>query len=621
MTITSNTNPSRPVIESPITRSTSDELTERVSSAGVTVIPTVVIPTEAPGEGRRTFGASVCFSLSEILGRIRNCVTGTFILPNGTRIRNSDAIITLENAASNGQLEVIQHLLSNRKIRPDDLRLALAPAASTGQLEVLHYLLDGDRAIHSDYLGDAIIGAAENGQLDAIRFILFTGRTINDHRLGRALCGAVDNDKLEAFDVFLSLGDRISPYYLGSALKVAAKKGNQEIVEKLLASGRIKPDDLGVAVKFATQKNKLEIVNILLSHECPIRPDDLGSALLHAVRTGKDDIISVLLSSGRPFSDHLLGHTIIEAAKNGKLDVINYAFSNGFPNGLNVALAITEAVEHKQWDAISCLLSDGRDIMHTSLIKERILSASARGHADVVEFFIRRYPIDRDLQYSAISRASGPEAGRIRDMLEMARIEERTREIDPRLVGQRLLIGTLFCTFDDVKANPLSYLETILEKGFPTRIHLIDTPQAIDLGGVTKQFITTLVEALVTEKTFSIMDIKIPLVLREKTTDKGRLTNLGQLYSLLHARNKGRSDYFIIGALFNPKFFEMLLAVKASDDTDTKEKAIVILLDSINSEKFGSLKTIILDPSDAHREEYAAIEMCENPLCQRSCRI
>ncbi|MCF7852966.1 MAG: hypothetical protein K9M07_06980 [Simkaniaceae bacterium] len=262
-------------------------------------------------------------------------------------------------------------------------------------------------------------------------------------------------------------------------------------------------------------------------------------------------------------------------------------------------------------------LDSTRDI--PGLVRSRILQASNLGRADVVEFYLQRYAIDRALQSSAISRASGPHRERIQALLRGARIEALIDVIDTERLGQHLPDGTVFCTFDHVKANPLHYFERILEHGFPTYVRLIDNPHAIDHSGVTKQFITTLVAALVTKRAFPIGDTNLPQVLSEP--DKRKLADLGKFYSLLHARNEEnarsyeprdpRSQPLVIGALFDHKFFEMLLATRESHDTDTKEKAIASLLASVDS-TFNPLKDIILDPSEEHQSAYAAIAMCKN---------
>ncbi|MCF7853113.1 MAG: hypothetical protein K9M07_07745 [Simkaniaceae bacterium] len=283
----------------------------------------------------------------------------------------------------------------------------------------------------------------------------------------------------------------------------------------------------------------------------------------------------------RAISENDLGTAVINAANKGYLDVIRY------------------------------LLSNGRTISNRERRREIILEASRGGYADILEFLFQscEWTVDSALRASVISRASGPEAGRIRDMIRMARVEELSlaTEVLPGTFSSRN--GTFYCTFDDVRANPLAYLNTILEQGFPERIYLIDSPRAVDLGGVTKQFITTLMESLVSKRAIPLGDTKVPTISVED--DKIILANLGRFYSLLAEKNQERTDRFVTGSLFSPKFFEMVLALHEAADDDAKERSIAEILASIDP-TFKPLRDIILDPSEEHQSAYAAAMGCTN---------
>lgn len=128
---------------------------------------------------------------------------------------------------------------------------------------------------------------------------------------------------------------------------------------------------------------------------------------------------------------------------------------------------------------------------------------------------------------------------------------------------------TVEVSLEAVRRFPRLYLNAIDSEGIPNRFELIDSPadqRAFDAGGITKQFMTTLCEALIPH--LCLTDEKwpcLPLTSSDKVENRENpshvLTQMAKLFLLIAEKNQSRSDKIITGALFNPHFFELVKVV------------------------------------------------------------
>jgi hypothetical protein len=91
---------------------------------------------------------------------------------------------------------------------------------------------------------------------------------------------------------------------------------------------------------------------------------------------------------------------------------------------------------------------------------------------------------------------------------------------------------------------------------------------AVDLGGVSKEFLSTLVSALKTEKVIPLDSWGLPYLIADQTSLSWRLESLGKLYSLVYEKNSLRADKFLLGTLFHPDFFQLVALVGSGDDEE-----------------------------------------------------
>jgi hypothetical protein len=226
-----------------------------------------------------------------------------------------------------------------------------------------------------------------------------------------------------------------------------------------------------------------------------------------------------LLSEGRSIDQNDLGIAVISAARRGYLNMVGF------------------------------LLSNGRSISSEHLA-ECLLQASHYGHANIVEFFLSRGPIDCSLRDSAITNARDyPE---VLELLRMARVRE-----DVPVSGIGNDTETIYLpAMEDVERDPQVYLDTVCQMGLFRKVYLLNSPSTVDLGGVSKQFLTTLGRGISPYIDGGPCDM--PCIYRNKEEQRKRLQQLGRLYSIVVAKNRDRMDKFLLGNIVPVEFFDIV---------------------------------------------------------------
>jgi hypothetical protein len=521
------------------------------------------------------------------------------LLLGGAEIGTYDRGRAVSGAALGGHLEVVRELLSGgAEISSRDRGGAVNCAALGGHLDIVRELFKGiEEQKVQELRGQAVAGAARGGHLEAVRELLSGGAEISTDDRGQAVTDAARGGHLAVVRELLSGGAEISTDYRGWAVKDAAGGGHLEVVRELLSrEAQISTDYRGLAVSRAAGGGHLEVVRELLSGGAEISTDDRGLAVSGAAGGGHLDIVRELLSREAQISSDDRGAAVRAAALGGHLAVVRELLSGGAEiSSLDRGMAVRGAAGGGHLAVVRELLS--REAQISSEHRSRIvLGASRRGDAEIVEALLQNGPITAQARDSARTQARGEQRDQIIDLLNQARIQYQVEENGaPR--------GALSLTFDDLRQNPANYLQTVFEKGCPHSIYQLDSPQTIDLGGVTKQFLTVLIEALLNKKALELSDKNLPQIVNESQSLV--LKQIGRLYALVDERNTDRTDKFLMGPVFNPQFFNLVkfvvggrfdeeLTVEVGKVLKEVDPALILLVD------------VVTDP-DNHLASYAEI--------------
>ena len=520
------------------------------------------------------------------------------------------------HAARNGHLEVIEFLLPQIRSNPqENLEWAVRNAAENGHLEVIQFLLSQGRSISQESLGAAVKRAAGNGHLEAIRFLLSQGTSISQEDLGEAVKRAAENGHLEVIQALLSQRRSISQEDLGFAIMFASSNGHLAVIQFLLSQGRsIRQQDLGEAVRYAAEKGHLAVIQFLLSQGRSISQAYLGEAVRYATERNQPAVIQFLLSQGRSIRQQDLGWAVRNAAENRHHQVIRSLLSQGrsIPQE-NLEELVTYAANHNYPEVIQSLLSDGRTLSRQE--RDRLIINSAyRGRASILEVLLQQGPIHEHVRDSAITQAGrflqSPSLqliGTIQDILRMAPVIPAQPGTLVATIQINIPVGSFATTLDSVNSDPEEHLKTICEGGFPRRVVLSDNPNAVDLGGVTKQFISTLMKAL--RPKLLLTEAGLPQ--NERADDsypryKTLYMQLGRFYALMDVRNAHRTDKFVAGALLDPSFFTIVKTIATESSLENRRREVAKQVLATNPESIASQlvlgSAITTDALQAYRE-------------------
>jgi hypothetical protein len=300
-------------------------------------------------------------------------------------------------------------------------------------------------------------------------------------------------------------------------------------------------------------------------------------------------------------SEDYRGRAVIGAATAGHLQIVQALLADGATIpvwGRSSAVIGAATAGHLQ--IVQALLADGATICE-DYRGEAALIASSSGNRDILEFILQGGTILESVRGSAITQARGPFAGEIRDILRMAATTpDVVAPAGVATVHHHADNDALVTNFQEVKADPARFLE-ITADSFPRRVVLTDNPRAVDLGGVTKQFISTLIEALCEKEVIVRNDHLIPQTRSDK--DAPNLERMGKFYSSIFARNKDRTDKFIVGNLFHPRFFDLVKIPMSIDSPDERLNSVARLITELDP-TFSIAKEALINPTKSNIEAY-----------------
>lgn len=121
----------------------------------------------------------------------------------------------------------------------------------------------------------------------------------------------------------------------------------------------------------------------------------------------------------------------------------------------------------------------------------------------------------------------------------------------------------------ELKRDPSFFLRNICESGIPYSVQFVEFQDTVDVGGLRKHYIRTLVESLLTQNSIPRSDDGFLLLHNENY--EYIIKQLGLFYSIVAKKNRSLTlrDKLLIGQLLNEQFFEVVkLAIKTRSKDD-----------------------------------------------------
>lgn len=484
----------------------------------------------------------------------------------------------LYEAISRNDVDAIKVLLPKMKISSLKLNNFVMFAAKNNRPDAIRALLSDGRLLHENYIRNILerVSKITPFHADVVRALLSDGRKISSHKFRIILRDAAENGRVNVIQALFSDGREIDEDSLHSALRSAAEKDQVEVIRFLLSEGREIDRDFfgssGGPVVYAAQNGCVAAIRFLLSDGREIDQEDLGGAVYFAAVHGHPNSIRELLSNGRRINQSIL----------------DSAWSDNLTLGLTPALRIAILFE---------LINNGR-VLGQDARNSAVLFAANQGHLELLEILLRQGPINQSVRDSARTQASGENRELIHSMLSAAQVVS-----DDPSRNNSMAVNRTHITLAELEVHPEKYLKTICEKGIPTSIFLTDHPNAVDLGGVKKQVISTLSKAL--SQRLHLIGEKLPFW--EKEDEAELMAHMGKFFSLLHTENINRTDKLLTGEIVNPLFFDLVKLVAKKDIPEEQMLKEVARLLGPHIPDYSFCFDYILDPTPENEKKYAKI--------------
>jgi ankyrin repeat protein len=278
----------------------------------------------------------------------------------------------IQVAACNGQCEVVQLLLKNKRVnlRPNG-HFALIMSARSGDLYAVRRILadktmDWEHGKHHVVFKDLLFDASRLGRIEMLRFFLQDGRVLRK---------------------------RSNPELL---ITSAADKGHCEVVHLLFQDNRI---NKGLHLNFVFYSycniGDTDKVRALLTNPKMYPPWDRNSALQVATARGHVDVMKLLLGCSRVILLSTHAHELVEiassiASKNGYVSVMKLLLSDSRVNpSVNSNSAVVWACIRDSAYVVGLLLADSR-VIASGGERSAIMGASRWGSHHVLRMLMSR---------------------------------------------------------------------------------------------------------------------------------------------------------------------------------------------------------------------------------------
>ena len=236
------------------------------------------------------------------------------LLLQSGRSSEEDLLDAFLEAAAGGYLDIVRQMLAHTRFSQEDRGFAFEVAAGRGFLNIMEFLSSGGRKISAEFIGRALAQAAKNGQLQIVNHLL-SNNEISIQNRSVALENASKSGFYEVVKSLLSKGGIVHEHRVTAVLS-AAENGHSEILEVLLEGHVLTKEDRSWAVRCAAIGCHTESVKILLQNG-PISDSMRIMALISAVSFNALDMTRHLLDCGPiPQQDRQLLLTVAQSRNN-----------------------------------------------------------------------------------------------------------------------------------------------------------------------------------------------------------------------------------------------------------------------------------------------------------------
>lgn len=551
-------------------------------------------------------------------------------------------------------LQKLKRILKDKTLTEDFFISMITEVAQKGQIDTLQFLLEQTVPLKDKYLEDAFVAAFENhGELvlDYLWDNFLLPRLKNKkselsyYLLEKVLYDGAARGLVSVIKQVFSNHEFNS--YVVDEVYTKALEHQQEEVLTFLLSNNITPGEYLPLINYKILKwlvveQKLELLKLSLK-KMDISETLFKEVVLEAISLKKLESAAVMIAESLEDIHHT--KTILrQAIANGALIVIQAIITRYGILFEDIRLAHRECCQKGYLDCFKYLL-DMEETCDERALKNDIQVAARAEQYEIIEFLIQRFTsqimtIRQDLILWGIWQNYGElvcnlikmgplpllsieifrhwvsEAGSSAEMLSYLEEADVSESFDvlPQQEGvlddleeeviyppdvssyiQGPQESTMYVNLEDVKNEPLAHLiHFIMLK--PRSITLIDQPDTIDVGGVSKEFIQTLAVALA------------PLIPKGVGRDPKNLcifTRLGEFFSILEEKNRYRSDPFLTGPLFPISFFADLKDFLMSDQEQSAFKKMIERRAKENPHLYEILANYVLNPSKNNLKAFA----------------
>jgi hypothetical protein len=485
--------------------------------------------------------------------------------------------------------------------------------------------------------------------------------TISDANFLRAVDAAKASCDLQPLkEVFSRKGASVSPRAFSVALSQFASDKNLEALQLLLANGRqdvltyssfVLLAKKAIDNSFSDESQMQNIIHLLISARSGFPQNLIEELICYASKKGSKVALETLLE----------GHTISPQGLNDALGeaLLNFRDSSVIELLLKDRISLIDdavlhnffslASEHGLYD-LADLICKSKDGDHSN--EARFLAAKvflARGDESGFRRIIEGVTFSQDQQNMFLTDAihyNLPEIVReilpsinyaelnwfdtfnLIEFIQSQGWHEILREVLPQAINLNeddansliasttdvriraffleagYLIksgGVLELSLEDLKENPLKWLKYLDENGMPDMIRFSESSIAIDAGGLSKQFITFLVEAVVNKGLINISDTG--MVICRTDDQKAILRQIGRLYSMIDAKNNHAAERVLTGCLLHSRFLEFVKIAASKSSDDEKLIATATLLKDIFPTRSNDVN-LIIEPSEENKRAW-----------------
>lgn len=484
----------------------------------------------------------------------------------------------LKKAIFQKDIETVNFIISAYDMTESKLGEACVFAAEHGNLKILTLLMEKNKGVLPiPRINQIFLWAANGGRTDILIYFIQTHSSlISKATLEQAIYRATRQGHIENLKFLLLNIENISEEKFSQILNCAIEKGNLAIVHFLLLRPEFKSlsgDQLGIYIKKAALYNDPDnkIIKLLIDENKTriteganrsISSDILIEAICNA-HIGNTDCILLLFEEIKHLSasTNILEQAATKAIENGNVFVLNLIL-NEIEEGKiqNVLIqAICGSARGNNIDVLKYLILNHGKNISIDTIGNAAVEAAKKGFVPILWFLIQHSPIQP--KYFDIIRENLIQEKHVA-------ISEETRIRIEILVsvgrGQPYVRNLFFLAPEMLKRHPTDYLRSIFENGMPPRIFVIDDTgndsPVIDVGGVTKQFITILSQSLLDNKILS--STGLPKCNKDQIST---FEYLGRLVSVIYQNNLSRSDKILTGYLFPEFFLKMVKTIALQD--------------------------------------------------------